>query len=167
MIFVDRNAYNQGGRKWTPMRHFPLWKHFRDYFPIKLVKTAEIDPKHNYIFSVHPHGIICYGIFGNFATEANRFSKLFPGLRSRLLTLQEQFLMPFHRELILWMGICSATRPSMDWLLSKEGKGNALVLIPGGAIEALDAIPGKFDITLENRKGNAIYQMLNVIDEII
>ena len=146
--------FKQGGRKWTPLRYFPLWKHFRDYFPLKLVKTAEIDPNHNYIFTCHPHGIICYGIIGNFGTDANRFGDLFPGLRARLLTLQENFFFPIHRELILWQGVCSATRPSMDWLLSKEGKGNALVLVPGGAVEALDAIPGKFVITLDSRKGN-------------
>ena len=41
----------------------------------------------------------------------------------------------------------------MEWLLTKEGTGNALALIVGGAVEALDAIPGKFDLTLNERKG--------------
>lgn len=89
----------------------------------------------------------------NFATEANNFSKLFPGLRPRFLTLEEQFILPLHRELLSLTGACSATRESMDWLLSKEGTSNALFLVPGGAVEALDAVPGTFDVTLGNRKG--------------
>lgn len=41
----------------------------------------------------------------------------------------------------------------MEWILKNGGTGNALALIVGGAVEALDAIPGKFDITLNDRKG--------------
>lgn len=149
----DRNTCVQGGYNWTPARSWPFWSYYRDYFPVKLVKTADLDAKQNYIFTVHPHGIICFGIMLNFGTEATGFSRLFPGLRARLLTLQEQFIMPLHRELFQLTGAVSASRQSMDWLLSKCGTGNALVLIPGGAVEALDAIPGKFDLTLAPRKG--------------
>ncbi|KAI1281860.1 2-acylglycerol O-acyltransferase 1 [Halotydeus destructor] len=149
----DRQVPNQGGRKWTPSRHWRIWNYYRDYFPIKMVKTADIDPDRNYIFTTHPHGIICSGIALNFGSEANRFSQLFPGLKAKLLTLEEQFKVPFHRELFMLCGACSATRASMEWLLTREGKGNALVLIPGGAIEALDAVPGKFEVFLARRKG--------------
>lgn len=41
----------------------------------------------------------------------------------------------------------------MEYLLQKEKSGNALVLIVGGATEALDAIPGKMEVTLNDRKG--------------
>ena len=36
---------------------------------------------------------------------------------------------------------------------SKEGKGQALVLIVGGAVEALDAVPNTLNLTLNRRKG--------------
>lgn len=149
----DRQTCNRGGYSWTPARTWSFWNYYRDYFPVKLVKTADLDPAKNYIFTVHPHGIICFGIMLNFATEATGFSRLFPGLRARLLTLQEQFVMPVHREMLQMTGAASATRPSMDHLLSKSGTGNALILMPGGAVEALDAVPGKFDLTLDSRKG--------------
>uniref|UniRef100_A0A1I8F8M5 diacylglycerol O-acyltransferase n=1 Tax=Macrostomum lignano TaxID=282301 RepID=A0A1I8F8M5_9PLAT len=29
-----------------------------DYFPIRLVKSADLDPAHNYLIGYHPHGII-------------------------------------------------------------------------------------------------------------
>ena len=40
-----------------------------------------------------------------------------------------------------------------DFINSKEGKGNALVLIVGGAVEALDAVPNTMNLTLKKRKG--------------
>lgn len=41
-------------RKWT------IWKWFRDYFPIRLVKTTHLDSSKNYMFCYHPHGFIGY-----------------------------------------------------------------------------------------------------------
>lgn len=32
------------------MRRSSAWKYFADFFPIKLVKTAELSPDKNYIF---------------------------------------------------------------------------------------------------------------------
>ena len=31
------------------------------YYPVELVKTAELDPKKNHLISCHPHGILCFG----------------------------------------------------------------------------------------------------------
>lgn len=149
----DKQSCNQGGRRRCWARWLPYYRFFRDYFPISLVKTAELDPSKNYIIGVHPHGVLCFGTFCNFSTETTGFSKLFPGIRPRLLTLEENFLMPLHREMILWHGACAATKHGMEWLLNNEGKGNALVLVVGGALESLDAVPGKMSLTLENRKG--------------
>ena len=150
---ADKQSCNQGGRRRCWIRWSPMYKLFRDYFPISLIKTSELDPSRNYIFGVHPHGVLCFGTFCNFATEATGFSKLFPGLRPRLLTLEENFYLPFHREMTLWHGVCAATKHGMEWLLNNEGQGNALVLVVGGARESLDAVPGKMALTLENRKG--------------
>lgn len=51
----------------------------RDYFPIELIKTADLKPEKNYIFCYHPHGVISLGAISNFATEATGFSEKFPG----------------------------------------------------------------------------------------
>ena len=43
---------------------------------------------------------------------------------------------------------------SIDYILSgKNGTGNAAVLLPGGAIEALEARPGSLTINIKKRKG--------------
>ncbi|RWS26165.1 2-acylglycerol O-acyltransferase 1-like protein, partial [Leptotrombidium deliense] len=98
----DKQVSYRGGRRSDWIRGWPMWRWFRDYFPISLVKTADLDPDKNYIFGVHPHGIMCFGAFCNFATEANNFSTRFPGLRPYLLTLDQQFQLPIHRELFLF-----------------------------------------------------------------
>ncbi|KAI1281854.1 2-acylglycerol O-acyltransferase 2 [Halotydeus destructor] len=151
--FYDRNSMDQGGRKWTPARHWKLWDYFRDYFPIKLVKTSDLDPGHNYMMVCHPHGILASGVLVNFGSEANKVSQLFPGIRSRILTLRELFILPGNREIHLLTGACSVNEASIEWLLTREGKGNALVIVPGGSVEVLDAVPGKLELTLKRRKG--------------
>jgi hypothetical protein len=37
-------------------RECSFWRHYVDYFPIKLIKTVEIDSSKNYLLCVHPHG---------------------------------------------------------------------------------------------------------------
>lgn len=58
------------------VRRLPLWKHYRDFFPIHLIKTCELDPSKNYIMGYHPHGILSAGAFCHFATEGTNFSKV-------------------------------------------------------------------------------------------
>ncbi|CAL1267900.1 unnamed protein product [Larinioides sclopetarius] len=50
-------------------------------------------------------------------------------------------------------GSCAATRESIEWLLTKKGKGNALIIAVGGAAEAMEAHPGDVSLTLKSRKG--------------
>lgn len=48
------------GRAWV--RKSAWWQYLRDYFPVRLVKTAELSPNRNYIFGYHPHGILRYAL---------------------------------------------------------------------------------------------------------
>ncbi|ELT95074.1 hypothetical protein CAPTEDRAFT_226963 [Capitella teleta] len=149
----DWKRQDRGGRFSPWVRGWKVWKHFANFFPIKLVKTAELDPSKNYIFGYHPHGIMAFGAFNNFATEGTGFSRMFPGIKPRLLILAGQFLFPFHREYVMTSGCCSVSRESIDWNLTKEGPGNALVLIIGGAAEALEARKDSFVLKLNTRRG--------------
>lgn len=62
-----------------------------NFFPMRLVKTCDLDPKGNYMFAYHPHGIISLGAFCMFGTEARSFSSVFPGIDLRVLTLSSNF----------------------------------------------------------------------------
>ena len=64
-----------------------MFKHFAKYFPVQLIKTCDLDPSKSYLFGSHPHGFLCFGAVSSFATDAMGFEEKFPGLRSRLLTL--------------------------------------------------------------------------------
>ncbi|XP_028968299.1 2-acylglycerol O-acyltransferase 2 [Galendromus occidentalis] len=150
----DHGTHERGGHRIHWYRRWKLWTRVAEYFPIELVKTAELPPERNYIFGYHPHGIMASGSFINFATEATGFSKLFPGIVPHLMTLSMNFCFPFHRDLILGLGVVSVTRKSLNWILQRKGLGNAAVIVVGGAQEALDAHRNtNVALTLTSRKG--------------
>jgi len=91
------------------------WEYLRDYFPLRLEKTVDLDPNNTYIFCVFPHGVLSAGAFTSFATDANNFNSLFPGLRPYLVTLAGHFITPFIRELSLALG--KAVRASSEALV--------------------------------------------------
>ena len=74
-------------------------------FFLQLVKTADLDPRHNYVFGFHPHGVLVAGAFTNFCTYATGFRKLFPGITSYMLMLPLWFRAPFFRDYIMLAGL--------------------------------------------------------------
>ncbi|XP_061816410.1 2-acylglycerol O-acyltransferase 2-A isoform X1 [Nerophis lumbriciformis] len=57
-LWLDWDTPSRGGRRSQWARSWSVWEHFRDYFPVKLVKTVDLDPNKNYIFGFHPHGLV-------------------------------------------------------------------------------------------------------------
>lgn len=153
-ILNSRSPY-QGGCSpaWQIVRRWKIWRYFCDYFPIRLVKTADLDPEDNYIFCYHPHGVVCLGAQGNFCGDATSFSEKFPGIYPHIVTLSMNFKLPLIREYSLSMGVCSVEKNSIEYILKKMGPGHSVVIVVGGASEALEARPGSFKLTLKERKG--------------
>ncbi|CAL8400080.1 unnamed protein product [Boreogadus saida] len=152
-LVKDWDTPERGGRRIEFVRNWRIWGHLRDYFPIKLVKTAELDPKKNYILGIHPHGIMCAGGFTCFNTESCGFAEAFPGMRSSLATLTGLFRIPLFREYLMSQGLLSVSRASLNHVLSKSGKGIALSIVIGGAEEALTSSPGVNTVVMRRRKG--------------
>ncbi|NXN95534.1 MOGT2 acyltransferase, partial [Rhinopomastus cyanomelas] len=150
---LDRERPCQGGRRVHFIRNCVVWKYMRDYFPITLVKTAELDPRQNYLMGFHPHGVLAAGAFLNLCTEASGFSALFPGITPHLMMLSLWFRFPFFRDYLMSGGLVSSDKESACYVLQKPGGGNLLAIIVGGAQEALDARPGSYTLLLRNRKG--------------
>ncbi|KAG8465527.1 hypothetical protein KFE25_002834 [Diacronema lutheri] len=145
------------------------WRRYCDFFPMTLVKTAELPPTGRYVLGFHPHGIISVGAFGCFATYGVRtldlsagetrartdrrgFDSLYPGVHVWPLTLALNFYIPFVREYLLSLGCCNASRASFRNILAK-GAGAGVMIVPGGAEEALLAEPGTISLVLAKRKG--------------
>ncbi|XP_061485622.1 2-acylglycerol O-acyltransferase 2 [Rhineura floridana] len=149
----DWETPNRGGRRVQCIRNCIVWRYMKDYFPITLVKTVELDPAKNYIFGFHPHGILVAGAFLNFCTEATGFSKIFPGLTPYMMMLNVWFRVPFFRDYLMSGGLIPSDKETASYILRKPGGGNVLIIAVGGAQEALDARPGAFTLLLANRKG--------------
>ncbi|XP_007441137.1 2-acylglycerol O-acyltransferase 2-B-like [Python bivittatus] len=152
-LCLDWETPCRGGRRSAWVRGWGVWRCFRDYFPITLVKTSELDPSRNYLFGFHPHGVLVAGAFGNFCTEATGFSQLFPGLTPHLLMLPFWFKVPFFRDYIMSGGLVSSEKASVSYLLGREGGGQVAVIAVGGPPESLDARPGALTLQLRSRKG--------------
>lgn len=93
----------------------------------------------------------------NFASDSTSFASGFPGVRPHLLTLTSNFTIPFYREILLSMGVCSVSKRSCERILRK-GNGSAITIVVGGAAESLSAHPGTADLTLRRRC--ALYSIL-------
>ncbi|CAF1060120.1 unnamed protein product [Adineta ricciae] len=153
-MYYDRHVDSQGGRWSDRLRQLSVCKYFTKYFPLKLIKTEDLDPNENYIFGFHPHGAFSFGALGNFGTDATHFSALFPNIRPHLMLLQLQFLFPFTREILLRLGACCVSKESCEYFLrGNHGTGHALVIIIGGAREMYFTKANTMKLYLKNRKG--------------
>ncbi|GBE86680.1 Diacylglycerol O-acyltransferase 2B [Sparassis crispa] len=150
-FYVDRSPEN-GGRMSPRFRSSCFWQYFADYYPASMLKTCDLPADRPYVFGYHPHGIIGMGAICTFATESTGFSESFPGISPHLLTLETNFRVPFYREIMLAMGVCSVSKRSCVNIL-KGGAGQAITIVVGGAAESLSARPGTADLTLRKRLG--------------
>lgn len=150
IFFIDK-APRTGSRvpRW---RDLSLGRHFVDYFPITLDRASPpLGPSRRYVFCYHPHGIISLGAIGCFGFDAAGFPQLFPGIDRRLLTLDTNFKVPFLREILLNLGVCSVARQSCNAILNR-GPGSAICIVVGGAAESLETAEGTYRLILK-RKG--------------
>ncbi|XP_006170034.1 acyl-CoA wax alcohol acyltransferase 2 [Tupaia chinensis] len=152
-LAFDWKTPERGGRRFNCVRHWCLWKHYCDYFPLKLLKTHDLSPSQNYILACHPHGLMSHGCFGHFSTATSGFSKIFPGITPYMLTLGAFFWVPIFRDYVMSTGACSVSQSSMDFLLTRKGTGNMLIVVVGGLAECRYSLPGSSTLVLKNRFG--------------
>ncbi|KAB0340055.1 hypothetical protein FD754_023443 [Muntiacus muntjak] len=143
----------QGGRQSAFIKHLTLWKYLKDYYPISLVKTAELDPSRNYLAGFYPHGNGVIGAFTNLCMESMGFFSVFPGICSHLMMLNMWFWFPFFRDYAMSMWLVSSDKEGALHILRRKGSGNLLSIIVGGVKEALNARPGAYKLVLWNHKG--------------
>lgn len=138
--------------KW--IRSLPLWEYIRDYFPISLVKTCDLDANENYILGYHPHGVMTVGGCAAFATNALSFKDLFPGLSTAFLSQKCWFFIPFLRDVMLLLGVRSASSTNFANILDDPARrGRCVVLAIGASEEAIYQTPGQHTTVLSSRFG--------------
>ncbi|KAI8615166.1 diacylglycerol acyltransferase-domain-containing protein [Chytriomyces sp. MP71] len=155
LYILQDKGHEEGARCSEWVRSWKVWEHLRDFFPISLRAEAILDPSKNYIFCYHPHGIVSMGAFSCFATEACKLSNALPGLNIRLLTLETNFKIPFWRDLLLALNVASVDKRSIQWVLGKPHAqpGDSVMIVPGGAAEALESQPNTNRLLIRTRKG--------------
>ena len=125
-----------------------------------LSSSTSFSPDQSYIFLYHPHGVIGLGACTSLITNACGFDTL--QIRRRAATLNACFLVPFYREWMLSLGVVSANKSTLKGILLRKhqnhhGDNNhareSVILLPGGAMEALYAQLGRFRLYLQRRKG--------------
>eukprot|EP00933_Yihiella_yeosuensis_P080227 TRINITY_DN93630_c0_g1_i1.p1 TRINITY_DN93630_c0_g1~~TRINITY_DN93630_c0_g1_i1.p1 ORF type:complete len:411 (+),score=50.62 TRINITY_DN93630_c0_g1_i1:65-1297(+) len=149
-------ACNTGSRFSSCFRSLSIWEAVRSYFPIELEARDVLDPNEGpYILCYHPHGLISVGAFTAFATSSCGWDDGAGamGVQPHLVTLAINFKLPIFREVLLSLGICSADRDTFRKVLKDKNK--ALVVVVGGAEEAMASGTDTYDLTLVNRKGFA------------
>lgn len=151
-LLLDRSPYT-GGRPVAWVRDNAWTDAIREYFPVQchLEKGARFPPDRNYLFGCHPHGLICCGVFSNFAAESSAKRRMFPGLDFRVHTMEINFRIPIFRDLLLAQGHLDVSRRSLLHQMSRVGGGNVSCIVPGGAEESLSCT--EHILTLTKRKG--------------
>eukprot|EP00123_Amoebidium_parasiticum_P009330 comp19400_c0_seq2/m.22454 comp19400_c0_seq2/g.22454 ORF comp19400_c0_seq2/g.22454 comp19400_c0_seq2/m.22454 type:complete len:410 (-) comp19400_c0_seq2:96-1325(-) len=161
LLFDSRSPKNGVGRRFDFIRRMKTWRYFAQYFPVSLHKTVDLDPKKHYLLAYHPHGIIGVGAVASFGTAACGVDELFPGLTIYPATLSVNFKVPFYREMLMALGFCDVGHTSVNNTLRSPHPGNSILIVVGGAAEALDAHPGTNALTLNKRKGFVKFAMKN------
>lgn len=80
------------------------------------MKTHDLCPKHNYIIATHPHGILSYGAFIIFPTEATGFARIFPAITPYVGTLEGIFWIPIVRDYVMSVGEYKKSFHSLTYL---------------------------------------------------
>ncbi|XP_017888720.1 2-acylglycerol O-acyltransferase 1-like isoform X2 [Ceratina calcarata] len=155
VFFVAAGGRSERWCKW--LRNSAWMRNYCDYFPLKLVKTTDLDPTRNYLFCSVPHGIMSSGICGAFSSDFLGCKQLFPGLEIRVVILDQHFKVPFFREYAYMNGAVSSSSESLNYQLSTKPPapytGKITILIVGGASESLECQPGTYRTLVKKRKG--------------
>uniref|UniRef100_A0A6P4FZB4 Acyltransferase n=1 Tax=Drosophila rhopaloa TaxID=1041015 RepID=A0A6P4FZB4_DRORH len=162
-MYLDykKNYGTMEGNGWLFYRSV---RKYRNYFPVELVKTAELPANKNYIVASFPHGILGTGTCVNMGMDITNWLELFPHVRPKIGTLDHHFKTPLLRDIVRWWGMVSVSKESLAYLLTKSNDpahkdnrdgftSNAVAVLVGGAQEAMDSHPGQYILTLKNRKG--------------
>ncbi|CAH8471499.1 unnamed protein product [Schistosoma curassoni] len=158
-VITNQNCHNDEDQNSNDKMYIETIINKQDYSTNEnnLTCIKELFPtSNNYLVGYHPHGIFGIGAFINFLTEANQFSEKFPGITPWLTTLEINFKAPFYRDFLLSFNLVAATYKGLSYLLDSQqcgNTGNFVVVVLGGAPEALDSRPGKYVFHTNRRYG--------------
>ncbi|RMX36834.1 hypothetical protein pdam_00000956 [Pocillopora damicornis] len=152
---VEWKTPERGGRDLLInfVRRLSVFKYMRDYYPITLVKTCDLDPQKNYIFGYHPHGAFTEGASIGLNTEACGFSDKFPGIIPHLSVTSAILKALLYRDILMALGVIDVSRHSLEYNLTQKGAGHSVVIVVGGAAEIREMGFDSYALIIKRRKG--------------
>jgi len=144
------HAHTSGSGLWYRFTKSWIIEGANHWFPIHLVRTADLDWRQRYVFAVHPHGMMPWSMHP--IGKGEQWSLLFPGIIVRPLAASVIFRIPFAREVTLWIGGVDAGRNTAKHVLER---GFSIAIAVGGSEELLESYPGTETIVVKRRRGFA------------
>ncbi|GMS79712.1 hypothetical protein PENTCL1PPCAC_1887 [Pristionchus entomophagus] len=151
-MWWDLDSPYNGGYSSRYFLNLRMHTWFCQYFPLKLHTLSDLTDDQNYLIVMHPHGILGASSY-HFMSNGSGLMNKFPKINFHACTLNFKFWTPLCREWLMLHGVISCSREAINNVLSDPRKGQAALLVVGGAQEALDAHPGQHVLTLKKRKG--------------
>ena len=149
-FLIDSATPWRGGRPSRWLRGCALFRQAANYFPSRLrihpSATAAARGSEPAILCCHPHGVLSAGVLSTLAFNSGEAELG----RYRIATISLNVIFPVWREFMLGLGMIDASPVSIIYCLQK---GISVVVVVGGAVEALDAAPGTVALTLDKRRG--------------
>ena len=147
-------AFNGHGRSCQTLRESIIGQWIVRYFPVHLEQEARFRSDTSYIFGYHPHGVLGFGVWANFVFDGLKFARENLALgQVHVATLGLNFYLPFWRDGLLALGFVSASFESLEGVLLTKKPRKSVLIVIGGAQEALDAHEDTYDLTLRRRRG--------------
>ncbi|POM69714.1 Diacylglycerol O-acyltransferase [Phytophthora palmivora] len=144
------------GNVWDSLRTSSIWGLMNKFLRIKIIREQELDPKKQYIFGFHPHGII---VLSRLAIFGRNFDDIFPGIKNRrkitrscvclVLGASAMYYIPLGRDICLWLGGVDASRSTGEKVLKE---GNSIIVYPGGVPEIFSTNPNSKETQLVLKK---------------
>lgn len=148
-FYCDLSEYN-GWRISQKFRSSIAAYIFQNIFKCRLVPTSKIESQ--CIMAVHPHGIVPFASITNLASDVTGFASLYPTLADKRVVIAATscFLVPGYRDLLVSSGVLDCSRFNAEYYLQK---GWTVIVLPGGAREALYANPDVDWLDLRRKLG--------------
>ncbi|OQR96506.1 diacylglycerol O-acyltransferase [Achlya hypogyna] len=132
----------KGGKQWKSLRNHGIWNLMCEYLGMEIVREQELDPKKQYVFAYHPHGIL---VLSRLSYYAGNFDALFPGIEARVLGATPMFYVPLGREICLWLDAVDASRSTAQKVLDNN---LSIIVYPGGSKEIFQTNPNSKETVL-------------------
>eukprot|EP00986_Skeletonema_menzelii_P016569 scaffold15059_cov146-Skeletonema_menzelii.AAC.9 len=152
---VEGADYRYNRRRFLDNAAAKFWNSFEDYLATTVVpwtENASLDPKRQYIFACHPHGIHCTPL-GQFHCKGTPFDKRFPGICDNKLSgiaASIVFKLPGVREFFLSLNYIDASRQVVENALDAN---RSLFICTGSGEESLLTKRGEDILVLSRRRG--------------